>query len=157
MTDINDRFEAVWALDLPDDELRARIDAVAAELPEGDPVAAFERGGSWDSTGHPDQAIVLYRAALAAGLDGSRRRQATIQLASSLRNLGAVAESVSLLQAELARGSDELDDAVRVFLALALTDAGRGREAVALLIRTITPQMTRYQRSAAAYADALGE
>jgi hypothetical protein len=155
MTDIDARFDSVWAQDLPDDELRARIDAIAAELPDGDPVAAFERGGSWDSTGHPDRAIPLYRAALAAGLDGGRRRQAVIQLASSLRNLGEVAESVVLLEDELSRGSDDLDDAVRVFLALALTDSGRERDAVALLIRTITPRMTRYQRSAGAYANEL--
>lgn len=155
MTDFDARFEAVWALDLPDEELRARIDAIAAELPEGDPVAAFERGGSWDSTGHPDRAIPLYRAALAAGLGGSRRRRATIQLASSLRNLGEVRESVALLEEELGRGSDDLDDAVRVFLALALTDAGREREAVSLLIGAITPRMTRYRRSATAYAEEL--
>lgn len=155
MTDFDARFEAVWALDLPDDELRERIDAIAAELPEGDPIAAYERGGSWDSTGHPDRAIPLYRAALAAGLGGSRRRQATIQLASSLRNLGEVGEAVALLEDELGYGSDDLDDAVRVFLALALTDAGREREAVSLLIGAITPRMTRYRRSATAYAEAL--
>lgn len=155
MTNIDARFEAVWALDLPDEELRARIDAIAAELPDGDPVAAFERGGSWDSTGHPDRAVPLYRAALAGGLDPDRRRQAVIQLASSLRNLGDVAEAVTLLQAERDRGSDDLDDAVRVFLALALTDAGREREAVALLIRTVAGGMTRYRRSAVAYAEEL--
>ncbi|NQX11161.1 tetratricopeptide repeat protein [Microbacteriaceae bacterium VKM Ac-2855] len=157
MSDIDDRLDAVWAQDLPEEELRAAIEAIVAELPAGDPIADFERGGSWDSTGHPDRAVPLYRAALAAGLDGSRRRQATIQLASSLRNLGEVHEAIALLEDEASAVSDDLDDAVRVFLALALTDAGREREAVAVLIRTVAPTLPRYRRSAAAYADALLE
>ncbi len=60
---------------------------------------------------------------------GERRRRAMIQLASSLRNLGRPEESVALLTTELDAGSDHLDDAVRAFLALALTDVGREREA----------------------------
>lgn len=155
MSDIDERLDAVWAADAPDEELRSRIAAIVAELPAGDPIAPFEVAGSWDSTGHPDTAVPLYREALAAGLSGSRRRQATIQLASSLRNLGEVHEAVALLEDELGQESDDLDQAVRVFLALALTDSGREREAVAVLIRAIAPSLPRYRRSAAAYADAL--
>src|SRR3954451_11212048 len=55
------------------------------------------------------------RPALAAGLSGERRRRAVISLAGSLRNLGQAEESVALLRAELDRGSDHLDDAVRAF------------------------------------------
>ncbi len=42
----------------------------------------------------------LYRQALAGGLSGIRRRRATIQLASTLRNLGQIDESIALLEAE---------------------------------------------------------
>ena len=56
---------------------------------ESDAVVAFDEACELDSTGHPDQATPLYEAALASGdLDPYRRRRATIQLASSLRNLG---------------------------------------------------------------------
>ena len=66
----------------------------------------------------------MYRRALELGLEGERRRRAVIQMASSLRNLGRPEESVALLTAERDAGSDALDDAVAVFLALALADVG---------------------------------
>lgn len=140
-----------------EEDFVALMDKLAAELPAGDPIGLYERGGARDSTGHPDQAVALYREALAAGLEGLRRRQAVIQLASSLRNLGELAESVELLTAELAAGSDELDDAVRGFLALALVDAGREREAVSLALGALAPHLPRYQRSMANYARILVE
>lgn len=131
---------------------RARVDALASELPAGRPEAPFERACAFDSTGHSDRAVPLYREALAGGLTGSRRRQATVQLASSLRNLGRSDESVVLLTAELDAGSDELDDAVAAFLALALADVGRERAAVGLALRTLAPHLPRYQRSLGNYA-----
>ena len=73
-------------------------------------------------------------------------------MASSLRNLGRAEESVELLSAERERGSDELDDAVAAFLALALTDTGREREATALALEALAPHLPRYQRSLASYA-----
>ena len=75
-----------------------------------------------------------------------------IQLASSLRNMGQAEESVRLLRAERDRGSDELDDAVAGFLALALTDVGGEREAAGLAIGALAPHLPRYQRSLARYA-----
>jgi tetratricopeptide (TPR) repeat protein len=153
------RVDETWAAadDYTDDELVARIDELAAELPEGSPVAAFERAGSFDSTGRPELAVPLYREALDLGLDGIRRRRAVIQLASSLRNLGETEESVALLTAERARGSDELDDAVSAFLALALADTGREREALSLALSALAPHLPRYQRSLANYARSLTE
>jgi hypothetical protein len=139
---------------------RALIDRLVATAPPA--VAAFERACSFDSTGHSDVAVPLYREALAAGLTGyRRRRRATIQLASSLRNLDRSAESVELLTAELATPVDAeaatLDDAVRGFLALALTDVGRAPEAVSLALTALAPHLPRYQRSLAAYAGDLAE
>ncbi len=83
--------------------------------------------------------------------------EASIQLASSLRNVGQVAESVALLTAERDAGSDELDDAVSAFLALALVDTGREREAVAITLAALAPHLPRYQRSVANYARLLGD
>jgi hypothetical protein len=151
------RLAGIWAAadDLDETELRGRIDALAAELREGDPVGLFERGGAFDSTGHSDRAVPLYRAALAAGLEGERRRRAVIQLSSSLRNTGHVDEAMDLLTGEMARGSDHFDDAVRVVLALCLADAGREREGLALVVEALAAHLPRYQRSMADYARAL--
>ncbi len=130
----------------------ALIEDLAAELPPDSAIGTFERAGALDSTGHSDRAMPLYRQALARGLTGERRRRATIQLASSLRNLGQAEESVALLTAELDAGSDHLDDAVRAFLALALVDTGREREAASLALTALAPHLPRYQRSLANYA-----
>ncbi|OEU96936.1 tetratricopeptide repeat protein [Streptomyces oceani] len=139
------------------DAFRQLIEELAAELPVGSAVADFERGCSFDSTGHPARAVELYEQALAAGLTGIRRRRAVIQLASSLRNLGRPAESVTLLTPELDAPSDELDDAVRATLALALTSLGRDREAVSLVITALARHLPRYQRSMTRYARQLVE
>ena len=99
----------------------------------------------------------LYREALERGLTAERRRRAVIQLASSLRNIGEADESVALLTAELAREPDELDDAVRAFLALALADVGREREALSHALTALAPHLARYQRSLASYAQELDD
>jgi hypothetical protein len=132
--------------------LRTRVDALVAELPDDDPVALYARGGAFDSTGHPDRAVPLYREALRRGLPVGYRRQATISLASSLRNLGQPADGIALLRAELASGEGELADAVAAFLALALVDSGRAREAVGVALSALAPHVPRYRRSLTRYA-----
>lgn len=161
MTDADweQRLADAWASidDRDEEEFRALIDALVAELPDGGGIGPFERACAFDSTGHSDRAVPLYRTALDLGLPGIRRRRAVIQLASSLRNVGRSAESLDLLTAELDAGSDELDAAVRGFLALALCDAGREREAAAIAVQALAPLLPRYQRSLANYGRALVE
>lgn len=162
MTDTADwerRVADAWAAidEHGEAEFRALIDGLAAELPSGSAVADFERACAHDSTGHSDQAVPLYRRALDTGLTGIRRRRAVIQMSSSLRNIGRPEESVVLLTAELDEPSDELDDAVRATLALALTDVGREREAVSLAVGALARHLPRYQRSMANYARLLLE
>jgi hypothetical protein len=151
------RVADAWATfdERSDDENRELIDALAAELPPGSAVASFERACVFDSTARSDLAVPLYREALERGLTAERRRRAVIQLASSLRNVGEAEESVALLTDELARESDDLDDGVRAFLALALADCAREREALALALGALAPHLRRYQRSLAAYAEEL--
>jgi hypothetical protein len=148
------RLAALWASldDRDGDEFRAEMERLVAELPDESPIRPFELASAFDSTGHSDKAVPRYREALALGLDGIRRRRAVIQLASSLRNLGRAQESASMLAAERDRSSDELDDAVAGFLALALADSGRDREAVAIALEALAPHLPRYQRSLANYA-----
>ncbi|MER7401098.1 tetratricopeptide repeat protein [Streptomyces sp. NPDC000070] len=160
--DWEDRVAALWARfdDFAEEEedearFRAEVDALVAELPEGSPLGPFEQACAWDSTGHSDQAVPLYREALARGLaDVSpyKARRTKIQLASSLRNIGQAAEGVKLLEAELDAPSDELDDPVRATLALCLSSLGRDREALSLALGALAPHLPRYQRSMANYA-----
>lgn len=158
--DREEQLAEAWAsIDSYEDEaaFRALIDTLVADAAPA--VAAFERAAAYDSTGHPDLAVPLYRSALATGLTGLRRRRATIQLASSLRHLGQSAESVALLSAELATPAEgdaaALGDAVRGFLALALVDVGRPVEATSPALGALAPHLPRYQRSLAAYAEDL--
>jgi tetratricopeptide (TPR) repeat protein len=150
-----DAWSSIERLD--EGEFLALIEELAAELPPDNAVGAFERASAFDSTGHSERAVPLYRQALEAGLTGERRRRAVIQLASSLRNLGRPAESVALLTTERDAGSDQLDDAVRAFLALALADVGRDREALSIALVALAPHLPRYQRSLANYARFLVE
>ncbi len=151
------RLAALWSSidDYEANAFLAQIELLTAELDSDSAIGAFERASAQDSTGHPDVAIPLYRAALKAGLPGLRRRRATVQLASSLRNLGDAVESAELLTAELRAPSDELDGAVRAFLALALVDLGREREAVAVSLLALSKYLPRYNRSLASYAGAI--
>jgi len=60
------RSAALWAA-IDDSEgpaFRARIEALAAELPEGDGIGLFERASANDSTGVPEEAAPLYAAEL---------------------------------------------------------------------------------------------
>jgi hypothetical protein len=148
------RLSALWASidDLGEEAFLARMEQLVAELPADSAVASFERASAFDSTGHSDLAVPLYREALERGLHGERRRRAVIQMSSSLRNIGRASESVALLTAEREAGSDHLDDAVSAVLALALVDVGREREAVSIAVMALTRHLPRYQRSMANYA-----
>ncbi|MEU8542595.1 tetratricopeptide repeat protein [Streptomyces sp. NPDC048717] len=158
------RLTALWSAldDMPPREFRVRVKALTDELPPGHPVAAFERASAHDSTGQGDLAAPLYREALDAGLDGYRRRRTSVQLGSTLRNLGFLDESLALLKAERDRDPALLDedtasltDAVDAFYALALADAGREREALSLALTALARHLPRYNRSLARYAKAL--
>jgi Tetratrico peptide repeat len=157
MEDWENRIAALWSAidDYDEASFVERIDALAAELPEGSAIANFERACARDSTGHSDLAAPLYRAALDTGLTGERRRRAVIQMSSSLRNLGRAQESATLLAAELELGEDALGGAVRAFLAFALVDLGREREAASLALAALAEYLPRYNGSVARYAKAL--
>lgn len=155
----NDDIDAVWehlGTDAPAAFLARMERAVAAPgVPDG--VRRFETAGAHDALDRPDLAVPGYRAALDAGLDNHRARRATIQLASSLRNLGAPDEGLRLLAALDTDCEDGLDDAVVVFRALMLADMGREREALAATLHALANHLPHYRISAHHYADALIE
>ncbi|WP_020667885.1 tetratricopeptide repeat protein [Amycolatopsis nigrescens] len=151
------RIADLWAAieQYDDAEFVAKVEELTAELAADHPVALFELASALDSTGRGADAAPRYRQALASGLTGIRRRRATIQLASTLRNLGHPEQSVELLVAERTTGSDELDDAVDAFLALALADTGRPGDALALALGALSKHLPRYNASLARYAEAV--
>jgi tellurite resistance protein len=155
----NRRIADLWAAfdDREPEAFLADMRELVSELPTGNAISEYELASAHDSLGHEAEAAVHYRHAFAAGLTDSHRRRATIQFASTLRNLGRADESAELLTAEREAGSDDLDDAVTAFLALALTDLGRDREAAALALGALSHHLPRYNRSLANYAQALLE
>lgn len=152
-----DQLERAWAqLDQSDPpEFLATIGKIVSDPQVPDDVRQFELACAYDSTGRPDEAVPRYREALQLGLSGYRGRRAVIQLASSLRNLGRPQESVALLEHQPTDVGDGLDDAVTLFLAFALTDLGREREALTRLAHVVADHLPRYTASAHRYADAL--
>lgn len=157
--DWREQVDNLWADfdDYAPGEFLDRMEALAGERPSDDAIALFELAGAHDSIGNEDEAAALYRRAFDAGLEPPLRRRAVIQYASTLRNLGRPDESVALLTAERDAGSDELDDALAAFLALALTDSGREREAVGVALAALAPHLPRYNRSLTNYAQELRE
>ena len=147
----DERVAALWdrAEEMHEEEVLAAVEELAAERPEGDPEALFERASASDFAGRDEDAVTLYRAALDAGLAGSWRAQAVVQLAGSLRALGRAAEALTVLDGAGAdgAGADGADadgadadgggfaDATEALAALCLADLGRDRDA---LVRALT-------------------
>jgi tetratricopeptide (TPR) repeat protein len=161
---VADAWASIGSYEDRDDEFRALIDELVAELPDDDPIGLFERACAWDSTGHSDRAVPLYQRALRSGSTGYRRRRAVIQMSSSLRNVGQVETAVTLLEAErdidpatVDEQTRTLSDAISATLALCLVDSGREREAVSVAVSALAPHLPRYQRSMANYARLLVE
>jgi len=100
------------------------------------PVLVFEVAGAYDSDGQEERARVLYERALDLGLSGDALRRCLCQYGSTLRWLGELDESTAVL--ERARREFPDSDAVRIFLALTLNEAGHGDAAVAHLLTVIT-------------------
>ena len=144
---------AMW--DLSDDVSRVEwAQSLQASRP-GDARLVHELASALDAAGREQEAIDLYRKALAAGLREPHRHRARIQLASSLRVTGQAELAHSLLT-EL---SHERPGSVAVesFRALAAVDTGRAREAVADLVDMLLhhagdEDALSYQRALHAYA-----
>lgn len=132
-------------------EDRARRAAAAPD----DGAAAFEYASALDAADREAEAIPVYRHALAGGLPGELDYRARVQLGSSLRLAGQVPEAVAVLRGVVARWPDRA--AGRLFLALALLDAGAHGEAVrqamlAALASPGGPDLDYYRRALASYA-----
>ena len=102
----------------------------------GHAVLVYEVAGAYDTAGQEEKARELYERALDLGLAGDTLRRCLCQYGSTLRWLGQYNASLAAL--DRAKRQWPESDAVRVFRALTLNDAGRGDEAVAELMTVIT-------------------
>jgi tetratricopeptide (TPR) repeat protein len=119
----------------------AYFESLLAEHPDH-PVLVYEVAGAYDTAGEEAKARQLYERALSLGLDGDVLRRCLCQYGSTLRWLGEYEASLAVL--DRARAEFPGSDAVRVFRALTLNDAGRGDEATGELLTVITahPEVT---------------
>jgi tetratricopeptide (TPR) repeat protein len=113
----------------------------------------FDEACDHDRAGREEDAIPCYVEALELGLGDPWRPQALLGLGSSYRNVLRHADAISVLSDATAEYPD--DDALRVFLALALWSGGREREAFALLgrITIASADLRGYRRAASMYFD----
>jgi cyanophycin synthetase len=151
--ELESQIAAMW--DLSDDASRVECAQSLQASRPGDARLVHELASALDAAGREEEAIDLYRKALAGGLREPHRHRARIQLASSLRVTGQAELAHSLLT-EL---SHERPGSVAVesFRALAAVDTGRAREAVADLIDMLLhhagdEDALSYQRALHAYA-----
>ncbi|GAA2024848.1 tetratricopeptide repeat protein [Agromyces tropicus] len=153
MDDWQARVDAVWdaASELGEQQVIERIDALAAELPAGDPRGPFETAGARDAAGLEADAEPRYRRALGLGLAGRARVEAHVQLASTLRNLGRPREALGLLDA-IAPEAGDLADPVAAFRALALASLGEADAAASVALVALAPHLPQYRRAVDAYA-----
>lgn len=149
---IDDFFRQEFDESDPDGSI-GRMKALVAERPAVDATALFELGGVHDALGLEEEAIQYYRQAIAAGLEGERATRVFIQLASTLRNVGAPAEAVSTLESMPTAGNDEA--ARQAFLALALYDEGRFGDALRTALLALIPTLDGYRRALKEYAEEL--
>src|SRR5664279_6556298 len=98
-----DQVANIWsqAASMAESDVVAAIDELVAERDPDDPEALFEAAGARDYAGLETEAEPLYRRALENGLDAALRPRAIIQLASTLRNIGQLDESIDLLDQQL--------------------------------------------------------
>ncbi len=129
------------------------IDELVAERDHNDPEALFEAAGARDYAGLETEAEPLYRRALENGLDAALRPRAIIQLASTLRNLGQLDESIALLEQQLhEHPDDEWTGPTAAFLALALTSRGDPTLGASVALMALANYLPIYQRSVRGYA-----
>ncbi|TDO50561.1 tetratricopeptide repeat protein [Kribbella sp. VKM Ac-2527] len=123
----------------------------------GNPYVLYEVGGSYDTDGQEDKAILYYERAL-PGLAGDTKRRCLLQYGSTLRNLGRYDESLAVFTKACQEFPES--DSLRVFKALTLHAAGRKDKALATLLLVIadrvdTPDLRRYEAALRGNADHL--
>ena len=138
---------------MADLDVVAAIDAVVVERAPDDAAALFEAASARDYAVLESDAEPLCRRAVELGLDDATLPQAVIQLASTLRNLGKVDESVGMLEQHLQQHpSDECTGPISAFLAPALISRGDEREGAFVAVAALAGYLPVYSGSVMGYA-----
>lgn len=118
-------------------------------------VQRYDEACAHDRAGREEEAIPCYEEALRLGLEDPLRRQALLGLGSSYRNELRHTDAIALLGDAAAEYPD--DQALQVFLALALWSGGREREAMQALGRVTldNADLRGYGRAAQQYFEQL--
>jgi tetratricopeptide (TPR) repeat protein len=156
MTDLTEAIQRGWATadaDAPEPAVSYFRDLLAQH--PRDRHALFAYASALDFADREADAVPAYEQAFAAGLDRDDLRQGLVQYGSTLRNLGRFDDAVTALRQ--ADNQFPGHASVNVFLALALSSAGRCPEAVRILItlavdRIDSDELQQYQRALRSYA-----
>ena len=119
---------------------------------------ALRRAFEADSAGREEEALGHYRRAFEFGVPDHELAGASLGFGSTLRNVGSIDESVSVLSEAVERFPE--NRALRVFLAYALWSAGRQADAMRSLVDALyvgdpADELVRYRRAITGYADDL--
>lgn len=111
------------------------LSELIAQRPD-DPQVNLQSAWTHDQLGLEKEAVPFYERALELGLSGDDLRHALLGLGSTYRALGEYEKS----KATLTRGVEEFpeDRGLQVFLAMALYNNGRAKEACELLLRLLS-------------------
>jgi tetratricopeptide (TPR) repeat protein len=114
---------------------RELLSELHAQRPD-DPQVNLHRAWTHDKLGLEKEAVPFYERALELGLAGEDLRHALLGLGSTYRALGEYEKS----KATLTRGVEEFpeDRGLQVFLAMALYNNGRAKEACEILLRLLS-------------------
>jgi tetratricopeptide (TPR) repeat protein len=120
----------------------------------------YQAAWAHDLLGLEREAVPFYTRAIGLGLEDEHLAGALLGLGSTYRALGAYDDAVKTLR----RGVETFPDegALRVFLAMALYNAGKQREAMESLLRVVAessqdPSIVGYKRAIEFYAGRLDE
>lgn len=140
-----------------DDEARRLLLELQAEEPE-DAQVNLQCAWVHDKMGLESEAVRFYEKALDSGLRGDDLRDALLGLGSTYRALGEYEKAVSTLR----RGADlfPAHGGLKVFLAMALYNAGKSKEACEMLLQVVSetsadPTVSVYRRALTEYAEDL--
>lgn len=127
-------------------------------VPEEAALANLHIAWSYDNEGVEKLAVPYYTQALAGNLSPADRRHGLLGLASTLRCLGEYAWAMRYFEIAATEFPDAQE--FKPFQAMCLYNLGRGKEAVALLLKTLldttsSQDILDYRRAIALYADDL--
>jgi tetratricopeptide (TPR) repeat protein len=139
------------------EQARQLLLELRADLP-ADAQVAVQTAWVHDSMGLEEEAVAHYEAAIAGDLSDEELRGALLGLGSTYRALGRDGDSERIFRQGIERFPDFRP--LRVFQALTAYSLGEHRAAVRQLIHVLLesssdPDIQRYRRSLAAYADDL--